>query len=294
MLSSSDFVWLHRLRKDGTMWRLSSSIAAIVLVIAAVSKGRSLNPPFDSATTFGSLILITLEIVIATWLLSLMKARIARHVAVFLFSSFGTFNLVQLYSGSQSCGCFGRSDISPWETLLLDLCLAGTLYYSKPAHAYTARYSWTLCWNCILLTAVLFFSTIAPTSAETFKGFSEDPISGHVIVEPGEWIGNRLPLFHTDDVPQMLNFGRWQLVFYRNDCSQCQELLKSLSTGDHSFTNLALVDLSTPEAKPHQGSHEREFLRLRIRQSDRWILRTPLIVDLNDGIVTHVQKPLEK
>lgn len=184
------------------------------------------------------------ELILAAWLLSGVFARRCHHVTLSIFGLFAMVALAKGVTGQASCGCFGRFEVNPWWTLVLDLGVIGSLWASlrtvrpvenaAPASASAAMHSHgrmplarpILATALSLLVAVPTTTRMLGTQSASMDADGVIVASGDlVILEPEKWIGKPLPIAAHIDIGRQLTSGRWTLVFYHHDCPKCQEVM---------------------------------------------------------------------
>ena len=192
----------------------------LLLLTAAVLKadGLPLEEKLHTGLLGNRLFLIGVivgEILLAAWLLSGLAAACSRRVAMGLFGLFALVTLGKGLAGASSCGCFGRFEINPWWTLLLDVgvftglwifpptgdaatrpCLAGRPGHGKMPWASRAGVT-VLC----LLVAVAMTGRMIHSRASALdsEGVVAGP-DGLVILEPEKWLGRPLPIASSIDI----------------------------------------------------------------------------------------------
>lgn len=129
---------------------------AFVLLAAALLKARELaSGPAPSEIILHSrpvvMGTIWLEVLLAGWMLSGLHRRFTRWVVVGCFGTLGMVALALAMEGAESCGCFGRAQISPWYMCGLDTAAAlavwlipGTRASSPTVSEAPRRFAFTL------------------------------------------------------------------------------------------------------------------------------------------------------
>lgn len=109
--------------------------AAILLLTAAALKAWPLltgSAVESQATSIGKLVLIQGEILLAFWLTSGVGAAWAFRVAILFFAGAAIVNLRSIWLGEGSCGCFGKVEVPPWVSLILNSGLLAGLIWKRP------------------------------------------------------------------------------------------------------------------------------------------------------------------
>ncbi len=121
----------------GKVFPLVRVICGIVLLAAAALKaqGLALNP-FSEDSFLASprlqIATIEVEILLGLWLLSGLGQRAARLAALGFFAILATVSVYMVLEGQASCGCFGRIQVSPWLSFLVDIGLIAALARGSP------------------------------------------------------------------------------------------------------------------------------------------------------------------
>lgn len=76
---------------------------------------------------------ILVEVLLGLWLLSGWQPWFSWASAVIVFATFSALSAYQWNIGESTCNCFGRIEIHPGYTLLLDLLVFGCLLLFRPA-----------------------------------------------------------------------------------------------------------------------------------------------------------------
>jgi len=85
-------------------------------------------------------------------------------------------------------------------------------------------------------------------------------------------------------VPDDFLTGRWIVVYYREDCDHCHELLISYFTGKLPVRTMAIA---IPDADPKNALENPcdECVKLSLVKGPNYIIGTPIVLSLNDGVV---------
>ncbi|MBI1902704.1 MAG: hypothetical protein HYS13_16515 [Planctomycetia bacterium] len=282
--------------------------AAFILLIAASLKLHAWLVGDAAPSSLGDphwqLALILGEFALAAWLLS-GRAKVGSWAATVLcFSAFAGVSIAKALAGAPSCGCFGSFDVSPWVTGAIDVAVVAALCLWRPGQAVVGTRSRPALATWVIVAAPLVMASAAKLAevVDAPAVLNDDgTITGNgrtVSVETDRWVGRRLPLLPHIDVGSRLAGGRCVVLFYDADCAVCKEALSALSApGDYAWTagfdvpDLALVDASRRLrekgtaplvsriwcAKPTIDGH--------LDASRRWLIETPLLVELRGGVV---------
>ncbi|MBI1900439.1 MAG: hypothetical protein HYS13_04895 [Planctomycetia bacterium] len=240
------------------------------------------------------LALIVGEFALAAWLLS-GRAELGSWVAAVLcFSAFAGVSIAKALAREASCGCFGSLEISPWLAGLIDVAVVTGLCIWRPTVALSGtRLSRHRVGACLLVAAPVVLACAAAlgmfvdapavlTDDGTIAG------NGHtVLVEPDNWVGKRLPLLAYLDIAQQVESGQWRVVFFREGCASCSAAISATFSdgGTEEGQSVAVVRTG---GSPAQHRTQWRCLSGQTDTSIEWLMETPLIVDLMDGVVTRI------
>jgi len=108
-----------------------------------------------------------------------------------------------------------------------------------------------------------------------------------VKLEPQLWMNKTFPLRHHCDVGEKIATGHWIIFFHRAGCSECREatpvVLELAKKKDCSLAVLSMNDyedsLDFGNIKPLTGL---------LNQDISWFAETPVVVELDSGVVKQV------
>lgn len=92
--------------------------------------------------------------------------------------------------------------------------------------------------------------------------------------------------------PADLLSGRWIIVFYREDCDHCHELLGTYFTGKLPVRTLAI---SIPDADPSAilDNPCDECVKMSLAKGPNYVIGTPVVLAINDGLIECVVENAE-
>lgn len=217
-----------------------------------------------------------------------------------------TKGLSSLLSGT--CGCFGSSGPPPWAMLLIDATMLIAVIAAGPLHR---RGCTKLTPVMILISAAIGFTLAFTAGAgQTAPDPSDDNVPVQLdengwppqptTFEPyyfpqfEEWNGKELstiPFAHLlpRPLPEGFNTGDRLIVYYRADCEHCQEMFLTYFSDMELATPTLAVGL--PDYAPEAAL---EFLCTACDVTElpgvppEYVIQTPVIVRLQDGVVTCV------
>lgn len=118
-----------------TKQRLIAWNAALLLLAAAALKAWPLitgQAVETQAASLGKLILIQGEILLALWLVSEVASAWAFRTAIVFFAGAACVNLRSIWLGEVSCGCFGKVEVPPWVSLVVNAVAVAGLLLMRP------------------------------------------------------------------------------------------------------------------------------------------------------------------
>jgi hypothetical protein len=239
------------------------------------------------------------ELFFSAWLLSGLWPRWSWRVALFYFLVFVAISGYKTLGGEATCGCFGRVPVKPVYTLLLDIGVVVLLLLFRPSSQSSGGKGHR--WRSAAMAAgfaitVVFGAWSARAMAQytppLLQAQQDDwPPGQLVVLEPENWIGKPCPLLRHIDVGDQLKVGKWKVVLYHYDCTECQAAVPKFEAmaRDPAAMNGAKVALIAmpPFASPGQDlpSPDSPCLLDRLSADRDWFAQTPVVLDLVDGKV---------
>lgn len=288
------------------------------------------NTSLDAAAFFewtlraviGAEVFIALSILLSNW---------GRRIAM---ATLGLFCLILVIAMVQaglkdglsaalagSCGCFGKSGLPASVMLAIDGALLGALGFVVKA-PFQRR---APLWVPIVIGAIVGIATPKPevegggggeTQPADVQPADPNAISGPWPATPAkyeknyfpkwaEWIGKpfraqKIALAIERPVPADLERGDWLVVFSRPDCDHCQALYREhfATPRKDRVLKVSILDTTgTTLAMPCEGCVTTSLYRVKAGQggtSPNYLVQTPVIVRLRDGIVTAVCSDVDK
>lgn len=301
-LQPANLLTVHR--SAAQRLRTIPSVVGLLLLIAAVLKAHELLTEPALGTNFWAsrvllIAIVEFELALGLWLLAGLVPRLARCLCLGCFVAFLGTALYRAANGETSCGCFGTViRVNPWYTAALDLAVVAALLSWRPGRRKPAVLAPRVlqragCWCVFLLLNVL--GAIAMAAYRPILLSPEGYLIGAgdtVLLEPKEWVGNRLPLLKSIDMGDELTQGRWLLIVYRHDCPKCNKLISEIkelapAVAENAATaRVALLELP-PYGKPlfYGGLRTSPYRYGRLSAAKSWHIGTPTILLLDEGIV---------
>jgi len=285
----------------GALTKLASGSAAD-LPAALVKWAGSAGLDLMFVLRFG--VAVELTVVAVAWLVP----SLARTVGIAMLTAFLPILVGDVLMGTSSCGCFGAVKVHPGITLVVDLALlAGLVLLGRGvpslrlgptlpsartvAAGVAAIAAFALAFGWIGLTAKAPSSAAADATAAASGGAVALPAAGYYLPDYTSWIGSSyrdVDLFGwVAGLPDDLGTGSQLVLFYRKDCEHCHELMEVWFSG-------ALLLPTTAIAVPERGGWPEVDLGMpcadcglaELPAGVDWFLQTPVLVRLEDGIVT--------
>ena len=280
-------------------------LLALILLVTAVLKAHQLaTEPVANKDIFSyrwSLILqVEFEILLGLWLLSGLHKRLVWVIATACFSFFSCITLYKALSGEASCGCFGKIEVNPWYTLILDVSAVVALLIFRPGlrKPQLVKYYWPRFATVIVIVLTAGISAgMAMTSYTPAALTAEGNIIGDsefVVLEPERWIGKRFPLLEYIDIGDQLADGDWVVLLYHYDCSDCREAVPKYEQFSRDFARqvgqprIALVEIPPyAELSNRLPSPDSPCTLGRLSNVKEWFVKTPAVVFLSDARVEY-------
>ncbi|MGO9110686.1 MAG: MauE/DoxX family redox-associated membrane protein [Thermoguttaceae bacterium] len=300
-----------RIRGGYDVVRIAS---ALLLLVAATLKAYQLatEPVLGTGILESRWFLmatVQFELLLGVWLLSGLLPRLTWLAALACFSAFACVSLYKALSGYTTCGCFGKVEVSPWHTAILDVFVVLSLLCFRPnapkplcnigSKQLAGRvFGVSLISLCVGVLA--WYAMTAPGIATIFEDGIILGDGDLVILDPQNWAGKRFPLLrYIDDcstsgsvsappLRERLAEGEWFVVLYREGCPRCREILDSYrrNVGDPNWGvkgNIHFAFVQVPPVGQVPTAHSCEVGALK--GSYRWFLTTPIGVHIRNGVV---------
>jgi hypothetical protein len=233
---------------------------------------------------------------------------LARWIGVAMLLTFVPVLIGDLMMGASSCGCFGAVKVSPWITFVMDVTfLFGLLIFGRrePRLALTPNLPTSrvlVAGGWSLLSVVIAFGLSAP--APVVEGDTGDgpnviagaavpplPADGYYMPQYDQWIGQYFTeldvALWTANLPEDIDLGPQYVIFFRQDCEHCHELMALYFSGplDQPTTAIAVPErdgFPTENVQPFECT---ECRMAELPAGIDWFLQTPVLVRLMDGVV---------
>lgn len=279
-----------------------SVLLGLVLLAAALLKGHQLLTDFSPGVSIYTsrwfqTLTVMLEFGLALWLLSGLHKVRARGVAIIYFIGLAAVSGYMVTAGAECCGCLGRLAISPWFTFGFNLFAVCCLSICPPpirawdsfeSRPYRATFA---------LTAFVFVSVYlvagTPEARLASMGVPESIADAELVVLDVEnWTGKRLPVIDHIDIGQQIGTGRWRILLYHHNCPKCSALMEKLEReATATGPSIAFIQVPPPGGfmLPTVPVRQSRLVGGSLARTKRWAVVTPIILQLNDGIVVAVE-----
>jgi thiol-disulfide isomerase/thioredoxin len=275
-------------------------IAGIVLLAASALKIQQLlTEPIISKGFWESwgffLIQIPLEMGLGIWLVCGLFRKAGWLLGLIAFGGFIGVTLYKGLTGEASCGCFGMVKVNPWITLsAIDIPIFILLAIFRPKGEKLLPPPWP--------RPVHFFAIAIPTfillpMIEYILITNKPPLKTdkYEVIDTNEWVTqkqNLWPMLEDIDIKQQLQSGLWVVLLYHCDCPDCakaipkyEEMYKSFKANENAI-NFAFIEMPPyGDEKQQLVSPDSEVTRGKLNDIKKWLVQTPVVVVLNDGIV---------
>jgi len=269
-----------------------------LLVTAALLKGHELLTLPVANTDLWSyrpflIFQVECELALGLWVLSGLWKRLAWRVSLLCFGLFCGVTLVRALTGAASCGCFGRIHLNPWITLAaIDVPAVLLLWFfpvktsAKPLKTpAVSQRGYRVCMGLLLAASV------GVTSAALILHEPARVTATFEVLEPETWTGETLPIMGRIDCAEQLQQGRWLIMLLHHDCPDCAEALPVFEeiaanfVGNEDTLQLALIEI--PPYGHETAPPDSACLLGRMDESKKWMVVTPSVLLLADGVVRH-------
>jgi hypothetical protein len=290
-------------------------LGAILILAAAMKTWQAASRPSPDVLLFGSkgwtLLMVEWEVLLGLWLVFTRRPSIVWWFATATFGVFASAALTKWVLGHESCGCFGRVDVPPWATFILDVMAVSALVLARRGRGrpevgierfHIARQGRGLTRRPIvfLCSVLLAGVPIAATKVGSAAPGGIDAKPGElVLLEPETWIGQPAPILEHIEIDAPLHQGQWRLLLYHTGCSKCQEVLPIFISAARNATivsgiaRFAIVDVE-PHSHPDQSIAAGDCASGRLNDRFDWFVTTPVEITMTAGVVTGVRQEFDE
>ena len=118
--------------------------------------------------------------------------------------------------------------------------------------------------------------------------------SNRVILLPEKWVGCRFPILPYLDHGRQISSGKWTVVFFRRNCSKCDEILpKYIKRACRSESSTAFIELPVDASGPYDRrapftidprKTQAPTVMASLNNRYDWLVETPFEVTVNNGM----------
>jgi hypothetical protein len=277
---------------------------------------------FEPAHAAGIDLFVLLFLIIAVEFVAagamLIVPRVARRAAILMLGIFCLVLMVEMAGGNfVSCGCLGAVKMPPWLMFIIDASmLAGILLSARSPQPAAPEPRWPLAaaglWGVagfVLSGAVLLDKAdgngdsppppLTGTDAPPAGGGNPPPaadaapaLPSYYLPDCDSWVGQRwadvdLAKF-LPGTPPDIETGRRYLIFFQRSCDHCVLLFEN-----HFYEQAPVPTTIVAIPELREGFDRASWLDYQCTGCDElelpagcdWIITTPIIVALEDGIV---------
>ena len=205
---------------------------------------------------------------------------------------------------AESCGCFGWFRVPPWVMLLGDLGVALALFALPPVGRGTTLIapaaqhvaSPALIRGVALCLALLALALVHPRASLAVRalGFHIPiPLAGTATryLVPEQWLGKEFPLAGETGIADEIACGEWVVLFYHQGCPSCERARRALLA---TSQRVVVIEVAPSEAAGGAGSAIPDAWLFRaLDGTQNWLVETPVILELTDGVVRAVRRTQE-
>ncbi|MDP7008545.1 MAG: hypothetical protein QGI78_03135 [Phycisphaerales bacterium] len=223
--------------------------------------------------------------------------KLARRAAILMLSIFLVVLIIAMARGETSCGCLGDHSFSPLVMFIIDACLLLCVIFCKPKVSKCRMNRGKN--GKIAATLFTLFAWIFTFSSIFYANEKQHNDLNHVHLpaswypqDVSTWVGqsvDAIDLFTwVQDWPNDIHEGKQYIIFYARTCDHCQHLLYEYFSFD---VQIPTTLVAIPEASDGfftEGVLENpcfECKETELPIGVDWIIGTPLVVAIENGIV---------
>ena len=284
--------------------RIVMTVAGVLFIIGSLLKiHQLLTEPIVSKGFWESweffVIQIPLELGLGIWLVSGLFRKAGWLISVLAFGLFIVVTLQKGLMGAESCGCFGRVHVSPWITFsLIDIPLFLLLLIFRPKGCKLFPPPWPSAKHFFGVAVPTFILLAAIVPMLIFNKPAEKT-NEYELVQPEEWVATvesgqvreQWPLLEHIDIAESIRTGLIVTFMYHYDCTGCREAVPLYEQMNQDISGDGSIRFAFIKAPPYapEGKDpvpaDTTCLTGKLDTSKDWIVATPLVVVLKDGVV---------
>jgi hypothetical protein len=257
-------------------------VVAIVLTTSAVLKFVAMPlearaPSIEPVSLAFQAALAVCEGGLALWLLSGRHPRQALKCAALCFFLFAAASLVGFLQGEQSCGCFGHVRVHPGITFVLDAGISAVLLMALGKRSSRFVSSW-------LIFAVL---GVAVTMVGLLYVIRPLGVANN---DEQRWRGRSFQLSSAIDIGPELLKGRWVLLVYSSECSECRGLVRdyewlAAEWEKQAVGRVALLETGGVSPERQFASGLPPAMLGHLKKGRAWPGFIPMMLSIKDSII---------
>jgi len=223
---------------------------------------------------------VPLEIGLGVWLMSGLFRKAGWLLGVLTFLMFLGVTGYKGVNGYGDCGCFGLVKLNPWVTFgAVDVPVLLLLLIFRPkGEKLFGRCGKVHFWSVFAVAII----AIAPVTGYLL---ASEPVLPEELPEAGV----RWEKLENIDVADQIDEGMWVVLLYHNDCSNCQEAIPMYEAVAPDYAgNISFAFVEIPPYGDMEDSiipEDTNALVGRLDESEDWIIQTPRVLLLVDGVV---------
>jgi hypothetical protein len=273
-----------------------------VLLLAAGLKGydildqRASGASTAAVTLYGSVVLIILEIVLASWLISGWRWRTARPAMIGWMVALSGVSLHKVMSGAATCGCFGQLQVNPWITFSLDTVALLSLL-AAPSRRDDSLPPWRR-WGLACSQVLMLGAIVLVLASPVRRPIPLPP--GTIELDPTNWVEeSSWSLGPRIDGWEKISRGKWAVLLHGSICKACLSTMDSYEElartwrSEAAEAHVAIIDIV---GEFDLASHDSDCAALhgRMELEPDWYIATPTLVLLVNGRVVQISQGYEE
>lgn len=243
-----------------------------------------------------NILVVEFELFFGIWLIFGMLPKLTWLVTVGCFSIFALVSFSKAVFGENSCGCFGAAIVNPRITCLFDIVIILMLIRFRPKIEFPARSSllanipkreFTLYLGISLCIGGSVYGWITQMRWEQLSNVGQILKYNTIQLEPVAWAGKEFPLRdHVTDGKKLMD-GDWFVLLSRSGCDDCERVKKEI-IDPAACENRLIALLNITDDRSTASQNEKLTNAFRFVKDIDWIVETPVLLDLRNGIVRKV------
>ena len=226
------------------------------------------------------------ETLIGGWLLSGWRWNAARRTTLVWLVVLIAVSMHKWLTGAASCGCFGKLEVKPWITVLLDVAAFVAVLLSSSAFVGSRS---MLRRTGLAGSQLLLLAALALVLASPIRRPVPAPV-GVTQLYPYDWVGRQWVLADYIDVWPEISHGRWAVLLYGANCHTCTSIVEEYQGLAHEWaakgaaSSVAMIDVSR-NAVDAEPAGDSAALHGKLGGPPGWFIATPALIVLIDGRV---------